>query len=219
MGNIVTIRSYRPADRAAVRRLSCDTADHGEPVERFFHDREAVANVLVRYYTDYEPQSLWIAEQEDVLAGYLTGCLDTKRCNRVMVTRVLPGTIIGAVARGALWRAKTWRLCAALLETLLLGGFPHKVDLREYPAHLHINVRQDFRGKQIGRQLIERFLAQADGAGVGGTHVVVLGHNERGRRFFETMGFHLLREQPLILPEARGFRRTCTAVYGRKKGD
>ena len=210
----IEIRRYQPADRPAIRAISCDTADQGGPVERFFHDREAVADVLVRYYTDYEPESLWVAECRRQIAGYVTGCLDTRRSTHILLKKIIPRVIAGAVVRGALWRLETWRLGAALLGTVFRGGFPQAVDLSRYPAHLHMNIRDGFRGKGVGRCLIDRFKDQARDAGVQGVHVAVLGDNKGGRGFFEAMGFRLLGEQPLFLPEGAWLRKTSTAVYG-----
>ena len=216
MDEHAVIRKYQPQDREAVREISWNTADKGRTVDLYFHDHEAVADVLTRYYTDYEPDSLWVAEAVGIVVGYLTGCLDTRRCNRMMLWRVGPRAVAGAVGRGALWRGETWRLLAAMIRTLLLGGTP-KVDLDTYPAHLHINLRQGFRGRGLGRQLIERFRRQVQEQGLRGIHLVAWGENQDGRRFFETMGFRLLREQPLVLPEGRGYRRTSTVVYGWKR--
>jgi len=211
------VRKYQPVDRAAVREIACDTANAGEPVDRFFRDRETVADVLTRYYTDCEPQSLWIAECEGQVVGYLTGCLDTRRCERVTRRRVLPKALGGAVLRGALWHADTWRLLAAFAGTVVLGGFPHPIDLAVYPAHFHINLREGFRGGGLGPQLVEAFRQQVDRAGVRGIHVVTRGDNAAARRFFERMGFHPLYEKPLVLPALRRFKRTSTAVYGWSK--
>lgn len=211
------IRNYEPADRAAVREIACDTADAGGPVERLFRDRETAADLLTRYYTDHEPQSLWIAECEGQVVGYLTGCLDTRRCERVTRRRVLPKTLSGAVLRWALWHTDTWRLLAAFAGTLILGGFPHPIDLTVYPAHFHINIRAGFRGGGLGPQLVNAFVQQADRAGVQGIHVITRGDNAAGRRFFETIGFQLLCEKPLVLPAGAWFRRTSTAVYGWSK--
>ena len=216
MGDNCIIRVYRPEDRPAVREISWNTADKGRTVDLYFHDHEAVADILMRYYTDWEPQSLWVAECDGVVAGYLTGCLDTRRCNRVMRRSVGPKAVAGAIRRGALWRAETWRLAAAFVGTALFGGMP-KVDLDEYPAHFHINLRQGFRGQGLGRQLIEQFRRQAQEQGIRGIHLVAWGDNECGRRFFETMGFRLLRQQPLVLPEGWGFQKTSTVVYGWTK--
>jgi ribosomal protein S18 acetylase RimI-like enzyme len=214
----VIIRKYRSQDRAAVREISWNTADQGRTVDLYFHDHEAVADILTRYYTDWEPQRLWVAECDGAVIGYLTGCLDTRRCNRVMKRNVGPQAVAGAIGRGALWRAETWRLLGAFVGTALLGGRP-KVDLDEYPAHFHINLRPGFRGRGLGRQLIESFRRQAQEQGIRGIHLVAWGDNEGGRRFFEAMGFRLLRQQPLVLPEGWGFQKTSTVVYGWTKED
>ena len=159
-----------------------------------------------------------MAECDRAVVGYLTGCLDTRRCNRMMLRRIGPRAAAAAVGRGALWRSETWRLLAALIRTIRLGGIP-KVDLNAYPAHLHINLRQGFRGRGLGRQLIEHFRRQAQEQGLRGIHLEAWGENQDGRRFFEAMGFRLLREQPLVLPAETGFRRTSTVVYGWTRED
>ncbi len=218
MSHDAIIRKYRPEDREAVRAISWNTADQGRTVDLYFHDHKTVADVLTRYYTDYEPQSLWVAECNGAVVGYLTGCLDTCRCDRGVAWKVIPKAVAGAIGRGALWRAETWRLLAALMGTVLLGGKP-KVDLSKYPAHLHINLRQGFRGRRLGRQLIEHFRQQVLEQGLRGIHLVAWGDNDAGRRFFEAMGFRLLREQPLLLPEGWRFKKTSTVVYGWTKED
>ena len=207
------IRCYRATDRQAVREISCNTADIGEPVDRFFPDREAAADVIVGYYTDREPGSLWVAECDGRVVGYLTGCLDSKRC-RNATRKTAVKAVAAAMGRGALWRLRTWRLLAAMIATVLLGGGSPEPDLDRFPAHFHINLRREARGIGFGRRLVERFRSQADAARVAGIHVVTRGDNAAGRRFFEAMGFRLLHERPLILPAGRWFRRTSTAVYG-----
>ena len=72
------VRPYEPRDRAAVRQIAWDTADNGEPVS-FFSDREVFADILTRYYTDFEPQSLWVVDHAGQAVGYLSGCLDDRR--------------------------------------------------------------------------------------------------------------------------------------------
>jgi ribosomal protein S18 acetylase RimI-like enzyme len=212
----LVIRQYRPEDREQVREISCDTADGGKPVERLLHDRRTVADWLTNYYVEHEPQSLWVARSDEIIAGYLTGCLDTRKCGRVMKREVLPKVIAGALARGALWHAEAWRLLLGFLATALLGGVP-TVDLERYPAHLHINLRQGFRGRKIGARLVDHFRRQVVEAGGAGIHVMTLGHNAAGRRFFEAMAFRLLHEQPLLLPEGGWYRKTSTAFYGWTK--
>lgn len=207
------VRSYQAADRQAVREISCDTADIGDPVDRLFSDRQAAADEIVGYYTDHEPGSLWVAELDGQVVGYLTGCLDTRQA-RSVARKIAMKALLAAIGRGALCRARTWRLLAAGVGTVLLGGASPVPDLDRYPAHFHINLRRGARGMGLGRRLVESFRHQVEGARLAGIHVVTRGDNAAGRQFFEAMGFRLLHERPLILPAGRWFRRTSTATYG-----
>jgi 8-oxo-dGTP pyrophosphatase MutT (NUDIX family) len=68
-----TIRSYRATDRAAVRRLCCETGFLGEPIDPVYEDHELFADFLTSYYTDHEPESSFVLEVEGELRGYLLG--------------------------------------------------------------------------------------------------------------------------------------------------
>src|SRR5438045_9410278 len=68
-----TIRSYRPSDRAAVRKLCCDTGFLGDPIDPVFEDRELFADFLTTYYTDHEPESSFVLEIDGQIRGYLLG--------------------------------------------------------------------------------------------------------------------------------------------------
>ena len=66
-------RKYRPSDRAAVRRLCCETGFIGNPIDPVFEDRELFADFLTAYYTDFEPESAFVAcvaEAVDVARRY-----------------------------------------------------------------------------------------------------------------------------------------------------
>src|SRR5207249_4484219 len=110
MGTTVEIRAYEPQDRAGLRQICCDMADAGQPVERFFPDREVFADLLTNYYTEHEPQSTFVAGDSGEVVGYVTGCLDTKRFVSTMTWRVFPAVLVKALARGTLWHPQTVRL-------------------------------------------------------------------------------------------------------------
>src|SRR5947207_13383081 len=67
------IRSYRPSDRAAVRRLCCRTGFLGEPIDPVYEDHELFADFLTTYYTDKEPESSFVLEVDGEIRGYLLG--------------------------------------------------------------------------------------------------------------------------------------------------
>ncbi len=211
----VIVRRYAPADLLAVRQLSCETADRGAPLDRLFRDRELTADLLTRYYTHYEPTALWVAAAQEQLVGYLTGCLNTRRYLHTMWRHVVPQSVMRGLMRGVLWHPETWRLLWAGMHTWRVGGFVRRTPLERYPAHLHLNIRQGFRGQQIGRRLVDAFLQQVRDTRLHGIHAVVHQDNAAACQFFERMEFRPFSRHPIITPTERLLRVSRTVVYVR----
>ncbi len=212
----VLIRPYRPADRVAVRHLCCETADRGNPVESILPQRELVADLMTRYYTDDEPDATWVADAGGRVVGYLTGTVRPRRCAWLNYWWVAPRSVARGLLRGALGQRQTWRVLGAAVTTWLRGGFDRRVPLADYPCHLHINIEQAFRGQQVGRRLVERFLAQVRAAGQTGVHVAVREDNPPARRLFERLGFAELSRHPFIQPHGASWSVTSMVVYVRR---
>jgi GNAT superfamily N-acetyltransferase len=210
------IRLYRTADRQAVWDIACDTADRGKPIENFFPDRKLAAEMLMRYYTDYEPGALWVAECEKKVVGYLSGCLDSARYSRVMAWRIMPGCLVRAVLSGSLWRRETMRMFRAGVKSILRGGLRGDMPFADYPAHMHINLRDGYRGRHLGRRLIERFIEQARSERVKGIHASVLEDNRPAGEFFSRAGFSVVRRYPVFLPNDNAASIHYTLIFGRK---
>ena len=209
------VRPYHHQDRSAVRRIACDTADRGEPVEQFFRDREVFADLVTGYYTEYEPESLWIAEHDGEVIGYLTGCLDSLRRERIMVWRIVPQVLGKAICRGVVFSRQTGRWIIAGLRTQAQKAGP-QLSLKDYPAHLHVNIQQPFRGQQLGRRLLEQFLHQVHATGLKGVHATVRSDNPSSCRFFERAGFVLLNRQRVIFPYESSFLFHEKVIYGKR---
>ena len=222
------IRPYAAGDRVAVRRICCDTADAGRPVDRpspgeaFFEDRELIADLLMNYYTDFEPASAWVAEQAGgparsvthsvtggptiaggpvitgEVVGYLTGCRDTGRFRRIMFWYIVPRALFKAFWRGTWWAASTRRLVRWNLPIWWQSFGRRAMPLAGYPAHLHINLRTGMQGQGIGRQLMNKFLAQLRSAGILGVHLSAREDNMTALAFFEKMGFARLGRKPFM---------------------
>lgn len=204
------LRPYEPHDREAVRQICCETANCGEPIGDWFPDREIFADLLMRYYTDREPESLLVASSEGRVVGYLAACSDTRRFRRWMSLWIVPSVLLKALRCGMLWHPKTRAL---LWANRHIGQWRNRVSLDAYPAHLHINVRRNYRGMHIGQHLLATWLHHANEKGIRGVHAGVNANNTNGCRFFETMGFRPLgRQVTLRLPE--GGQQIETIIYG-----
>jgi ribosomal protein S18 acetylase RimI-like enzyme len=209
------IRPYRPADREAVHRLAADTAFFGAPVETFLPDRRAFSDAFVAYYTDHEPQHAWVAEADGAVAGYLTGSIGGRAATWGKVRVILAAARQFVTGRYRLGRRGAF--FAGQLALAALRGESAHADLRPYPAHLHINVAEAYRGWGLGRQLLVACLGQMAESGVPGIHLHTTTQNERAVSLYEQMGFRLLAVQrtrvwepwlPGVVVEKR--------VYGRQ---
>jgi len=212
------IRPYRPQDRAGLRRICCDTADAGQPVERFFPDREVFGDLLTNYYTEHEPESVFIADDGGEVVGYVTGCVDTSRFIRLMAWRIVPVVFLKALFRGTLWHPQTIRLLRPNLSLWLKSGYHQGTALDDYPAHLHVNVRDGFRGQRLGQRLVQAFCERARAAGARGVHAGVSAENPRARHFFEGLGFVELQRQRRFRKPDDPTRLVETIMYGKTLG-
>jgi ribosomal protein S18 acetylase RimI-like enzyme len=213
---VAEIRPYEPQDRSALRQICCDTADAGQPSENFFPDREVLADLVTNYYTECEPQSAFVAEDDGHVVGYITGCMDTNRFMRAMTWRIVPATFLKALFRGVLWHPQTVRLVRANFWLWLKGGYRNEEMVRHYPAHLHVNIREGFRGQKLGQRLVETFCEHARAAKASGVHASVSAENVQGRHFFEGLGFAEVHRSPRCLSQDGSGRVLYTIVYGKK---
>jgi ribosomal protein S18 acetylase RimI-like enzyme len=185
------VRPFQAGDRADLFRIGADTANYGGPIEAYLDDRNLFLDLFYRYYTDYEPEHSWIAEVDRLAVGFLTGCTDTQRSERVTRKELVPG-VIRSLLRGKYrlgW--KTLRY-AARIGLQALRGEMTEVDLAVYPAHLHINMDAHYRGLGLGRRLIEAYILQLKQLGVPGVHLMTTSLNVAACILYERMGFQLV---------------------------
>jgi ribosomal protein S18 acetylase RimI-like enzyme len=210
------IRPYAAADRSAVRFICAETADSGRPAEMFFSDRETIADMVTRYYTDHEPESLWVVDCEGEAVGYLSGTVDTRRMQRIARLHVYPRAAVAAFLRGDFLRSEGWRLLLCALRTApglrsaMLG-----VERAGFPAHMHINLLPAFRGRGHGALLLQAFITELAKRGVGGLHAAVREDNRSACAFFERKGFRVAGNYVMYLPTRKGAQVARVSVYGR----
>lgn len=190
----VRIRPYEARDRDGVFQIAADTAFFGRPVETYVDDRRLFCDALYSYYTDFEPEHVWVACVDDVVVGFLAGCVDGARQRRVWLKAILPrvarGLLLGEYTIGVRTRRYALRLGAAALQHR-----PH-VDMQSYPAHLHLNVAGAWRREGIGRQLLLTFLEQMQSLGVTGVHANSTDLNREAGRLFASLGFRIADSRP-----------------------
>ena len=195
----INIRPYKAEDRLALRTLCCDVADRGAPIESFFPDREVAADLLTKYYTDYEPESTFVAQCDGRLVGYINGCMDNRRYGLVVFWLLMPTLLIKAFKRGLFFRPEIGQMLKGMLRNWRRIFVWRKSSFHSHQGHLHIGVSGDFRGRQVGRDLVNALTAYASKVGVAQLAASVHDANKAASVFFETQGFVVRERYPMIL--------------------
>jgi ribosomal protein S18 acetylase RimI-like enzyme len=191
------VRPYRRLDRDRVRSICCETGFVGEPQEKVFIGREVFADMFSAYWTDFEPESGFVAEVAGVVEGYALGCLDTRVQVRAFNRRILPRIVL-QLASPRWWRHPTnRRWFRALRHSTRAGELSPPMDeiLPAYPAHLHTNIADPaLRGQGLGGAMMRALFAYLRAHGVPGVHLGTTSHNRQAVPFYFRLGFTILHQ-------------------------
>jgi ribosomal protein S18 acetylase RimI-like enzyme len=188
----ITIRTFKAQDKEEVRTIAWQTAFVGSPGSSYFSDPEIMSDFLTRYFIDIEPQSAFVAEAENKVVGYLMGACSADAMNRAIQARIAPGLFLKALARGVFFRKKNLIFLGKIFMSFLKGEFRTPDIFKEYPAVLHINIKEGFRHLGIGARLIDAYLSYLRQKKVAGVCLATM--SEDARLFFEKNGFFLIHQ-------------------------
>lgn len=192
------IRTYEPSDRERLNALFARAGADSPSGELWGHPASERA-IYLDPYLDLDPHSVFLAETDGELVGYLTGCLDSsrlpsedERMNRAITEHRLMfrPRVIGFFARALfdmVW-AKLRR------QEIVSGDFADPC----WPAHLHINVVPEARGTGAADALMAAWFDRLTESEAQGCHLQTLAENTRALRFFERMGFQPHGTTPLV---------------------
>ena len=186
----VKIRKFQAKDRAAVRQIVYATALMGESAGLFFQGQEVISDAFSLYFTDYEPGSCFVAEINDSIVGYLIGAKNKIVAEAIFNRRIALPLVLKALKSGIFISIKNLKFIVACLIDLLKNGIYTPDFNQAYPATFHLNIKDDFRGQDIGAKLISSYLDYLKIEGIPGVHLATM--SERAANFFLSQGFSQL---------------------------
>lgn len=187
------IRRYQKDDRGFVRKIAWDTAYLGEPADEFFDDKEILMSFLTLYYTDYEPDSCFVAANSNGrVIGYLLGTKNLSVLKSIFQVKIFPRLLILSIINGALFKKKNLIFIFHCLISFLRQEFKMPDFSEEYPACLHINLEENWRNLKIGSRLITTYLDYLAKAKIPGVCLATM--SDRTAGFFRKQEFNLLHK-------------------------
>lgn len=182
------IRPFTTADLDSLYAISLATGDAGQDAAPLHRDGKLIGHIYSAPYGVLAPELAFVAEDDEGVAGYVVGTADTGafalRLERDWwpALRQLYADPSGTDA--AMWTADQRRSF-----TIHHPDRTPEVVVARFPAHLHMNLLPRLQGQGVGLRLFERWSDAAVGLGVAGVHVGVSPTNERGRGFWQALGF------------------------------
>lgn len=201
----VVVEPYRETDRPLIRQLCCDAAYAGRPLEEWLPmERDLFADLFTAYYTDIEPSNSFVARVGGAFAGYVLTTPDTRNHARIWRRKILLPCIFRILTGQYRLPLRTLRpLMGLALALARCRGL--RVPLDAYPGHLHINIKEDFRGfSGAWLALGSRALSHFHELGVEGIHGIVMTSRSRMEAKYERLGFRVLQRCEAPRPPVRG---------------
>jgi len=177
---MATIRPYQPKDRANMHHICIQTgpAAAAQPGPA----RTTLLATYCDYYIDHEPQNCFvIADEQDCAVGYIICAQDYHTYYKRFMQQYAPRT------KGFSLPMRVECLASAKLSRLFV---------KQYPAHLHIDILPSHQRMGLGSQLMNTLCAHLRAQGVPGVMLGVGSGNKKGRNFYNKYGFHTLLRIP-----------------------
>ena len=190
---MVALRAYRADDLDALYDICLLTADSGKDASSLHNDRKAVGHIYAAPYGVLEPDNVFVAEDDEGVAGYVVGTHDTGSFYARMERDWWPALRRHYAQARGLTRADRERVAA------MKRPADNPADIvAQYPAHIHMNLLPRLRGQRVGTRLLQMWIAQAQAAGVSGIHLGASPSNAGGIAFWTRSGFVPLRTQGAV---------------------
>ncbi|MDI3269495.1 MAG: GNAT family N-acetyltransferase [Bacillota bacterium] len=182
------LRPAREDDIPAIARLSHDTLLVGRKADRVFPSEKLWGELFVAPYIRGGLCN-WVAVVEGQVAGYILGA-----ASNLGVFQGLWPSLPGIVWRylvGAYGPRLPYLRYVLRLLLFPAPRAPHD----PYPAHLHMAVDENVRGRGLGSRLLETFLDCLRAKGIRGVQLATTRANAAARRLYRRHGFRLYRRK------------------------
>jgi len=183
-----SIRSYKSADTSAVYEICLKTGNSGQDATHLFSDPLVLGHIYVGPYMEFEPQSVFILEDDQGPCGYIMGVLDSQTYYQWMHSEWLPKMRVNY--KKPTGNLDTWDETEKITDLLF-----HPVSQRllpDYPAHLHIDLLSRAQGKGQGKLMMDRFIDYLRYNKIPGLHLDLSSSNNRAFNFYRKYGMEEL---------------------------
>ena len=200
------IRSYQPTDFEALYAICLVTGDAGRDATALYEDPELIGHIYAGPYGRLAPESCFVVEDDEGVAGYIVGALDTMAWRDLLEREWWPDLRARYADTSHISEADRTP------DEQLIAAIHHPQDAPDIvvasnPAHVHMNLLPRLQGKGMGSKLMQAWLAHAAEKEASSIHLGVSADNPGGAAFWAKQGFEKI-DLPDLDEQAIWMRRT-----------
>jgi GNAT superfamily N-acetyltransferase len=188
------IRNVHPADLPYLYDICAKTAFNGGDARHLLSDPLIIGQYFLAPYVIFNPDWCWVVEQDNRLLGYLVSTPDSEIFANWMTSNWLFAVrqLYPISAQQKFSRYETW------LRKLIHEIPKLEIFVRDFPAHLHIDLLPEAQGKRLGSKLMTLFEQKLIENKISGYHLAMSADNSAGK-FYESNGLTVLKQEPFVI--------------------
>jgi ribosomal protein S18 acetylase RimI-like enzyme len=194
-GDGYALRKALAGDHAALNVVCLKTGDSGKDATAREDDPDLLGLIYAVPYQVYAPDFAFVVEGPSGVCGYILGTPESAGFYAQLEADWFPQIAARLTDPGpdeSTWRGSDWARRA-----IHHPEFVYPEALHRYPAHGHIDLLEEARGRKIGQRGMRYLMGKLRDAGAGGMHLGVSPVNLAAQGFYRGLGFEVLRHEGL----------------------
>jgi GNAT superfamily N-acetyltransferase len=185
---MVTIEEFKQEYMRDLYSISAATGHMGGDASHLYINPELMGLIYSAPYAVLEPSLVLLALDEQGVAGFALGVLDTASWEDRLEQEWWPA-LRAKYPDPSTPLVSEWTPDQRRAHMIHHPARVPQEIRRPYPAHLHVNLLPRIQGTGVGPRLLQAWLEHAELRDTQGVHVGVNRHNERAIRFWDRAGF------------------------------
>jgi ribosomal protein S18 acetylase RimI-like enzyme len=187
LGDGYLLRHALESDQAAMSLVCLRTGNSGKDATGREDDPDLLGLIYAVPYQIYAPDFAFVVDGPSGVCGYVLGALDSESFYRRLTQEWFPPIAARLADPGpdeGRWQGSDWAR-----HMIHHPDFVLPPGLAPYPAHGHIDLLEEARGRGIGRRAMEHLMSTLREAGAPGIHLGVSPLNRNAQKFYARLGF------------------------------
>lgn len=182
------IRRFRPQDIDALYAISLATGFAGSDASHLYDDPKLMGHIYSAPYALLEPELALVVQDQEGVAGFVVGALDTPAWQRRLEQDWWPPLRRRYAAPPEADR-DSWSHDQRRAFTIHHPAQAPSSVVQKYPAHFHMNLLPRLQGRGVGSKLFDDWRLVAAVRGATAIHVAVNHGNARAIQFWRNLAF------------------------------